>query len=87
MAESTAAAAIIHLLFKAEFSCFMACFSENMSSSAHIKYAVMPTIRGRKRMLAVIAPMKSSLPARMNEPVRPQAGQGMPVKSLNRQGM
>ena len=78
---------MIHFLFKAELSRFTACLPKNASCTAQIKYATMPAVRGKKRMLAVIAPMKLSCPVRMKARVRPQAGHGKPVKSLKRQGM
>ena len=87
MAASIAAGAMTHFLFKIKLSRFMACFSEDISNNAHTKYAIKPIVKGKNRILAVIAPMKSNWLARMKARVRPQAGQGMPVISLKRQGM
>lgn len=46
----------------------------------------MPAAKGRNRILDITAPASRRL-ARTKELVRPQAGQGMPVNCLKRQGM
>jgi len=64
----------------------MACLSDDTSIIAHIKYATMPTNKGRKSIFVIIASMKLSWLAKIKDLVRPQPGQGMPVSILKKQG-